>query len=249
MKGDRTGLWYTTIKGTKKTLVFLHGAGSNHSIWKPYLSAFKGHRIMLIDLPGHGKSQSTPYVSIAHAAHEVSKVLQKAGVRNAALIGHSFGGLVGLEASLHVSANRLNGLIVTSPVAKHLSRPPLVLKGISRVLNLLHGKTGEVLPFQDYSVIEDKPPFLFPLVDFRGTTPSIISMTLHDAIEYEPAWKAVSIPTLILLGNQDVFIRKKELEIAVENNKNIAIQTLQSHHLLISHARNDVIKAVKGFII
>jgi pimeloyl-ACP methyl ester carboxylesterase len=83
------------------TVVFLHGAGMDHTVWAlqaRYL-AHRGHAVLALDLPGHGGSEGPPLGSIAEMADWVWKALDAAGVDKAALAGHSMGALTALEAA------------------------------------------------------------------------------------------------------------------------------------------------------
>ena len=83
------------------TVVMIHGVLNDHSVWilqSRYL-AHHGHNVMAIDLPGHCKSQGTPPASVEDAAAHVLALLDAAGVDAAALVGHSFGALIALQAA------------------------------------------------------------------------------------------------------------------------------------------------------
>ncbi|MFM2112658.1 MAG: hypothetical protein RLZZ271_1318 [Pseudomonadota bacterium] len=88
-------------KPGQPTIVFIHGVLNDHSVWilqSRYL-AHHGWNVMAIDLPGHGKSEGNCPRSVEEAANFVSDLLDAAGVDKAALIGHSFGSLISLEAA------------------------------------------------------------------------------------------------------------------------------------------------------
>ena len=55
-----------TPKDTAQTLVFVHGAGFDHTIWVMPARYFARHgwRVVAVDLPGHGRSQGLPLTSI-----------------------------------------------------------------------------------------------------------------------------------------------------------------------------------------
>jgi pimeloyl-ACP methyl ester carboxylesterase len=55
--------------------------------------------VLAVDLPGHGRSDGPPLGSIGDMARWVGAVLDSAGVRQAALIGHSMGAAIALEAA------------------------------------------------------------------------------------------------------------------------------------------------------
>jgi len=84
----------------KPTVVFIHGVLNDHSVWilqSRYL-ANHGWNVLAIDLPGQGKSGGKPPESVEEAADAVLALLKAVGVDQAALVGHSFGSLIALEA-------------------------------------------------------------------------------------------------------------------------------------------------------
>lgn len=103
-------------------VVLIHGAGMDHTVWNlqsRYL-AHHGRSVLAVDLPGHGRSGGQPLASIGELADWVAALLDAAGAPKAALVGHSMGALVALEAaSLHpdrVAALALLGIAETMPV-------------------------------------------------------------------------------------------------------------------------------------
>jgi pimeloyl-ACP methyl ester carboxylesterase len=103
-------------------VVFLHGAGLDHTVWAlpARYFAHRGHAVLAVDLPGHGKSAGAALTSIAGMADWVAALLDAAGVAKAALVGHSMGALVALEAAARhggrVSALALLGAAPKMPV-------------------------------------------------------------------------------------------------------------------------------------
>ena len=86
---------------TKPTLVFIHGVLNDHSVWilqTRYL-AHHGFNVLAVDLPGHGRSGGEAPKSVEEAAQFIENLLDAAGVKQAALIGHSWGSLIALEAA------------------------------------------------------------------------------------------------------------------------------------------------------
>lgn len=86
--------------------VFVHGAGLDHTVWASQSRwlAFHGWNVLAIDLPGHGASEGPPLPSIGALAAWLAAVIASAGQGaagqgGAALIGHSMGSLVALEAA------------------------------------------------------------------------------------------------------------------------------------------------------
>ena len=85
----------------KPTVVFIHGVLNDHSVWilQTRWFAHHGWNVLAIDLPGHCRSEGEPPRSVEEAAEFVLALLAAAKVESAALVGHSFGALVALEAA------------------------------------------------------------------------------------------------------------------------------------------------------
>jgi pimeloyl-ACP methyl ester carboxylesterase len=85
----------------KPTIVFVHGAGLDHS-WFGLQSRYFGHHgrnVLALDLPGHGRSEGPPLGSVEQMAQWVLQLLDAAGLKRAAIVGHSMGSLVALECA------------------------------------------------------------------------------------------------------------------------------------------------------
>ena len=95
------------IDPAKPTVVFIHGVLNDHSVWilQSRYFAHHGWNVLAIDLPGQGKSGGQPPESVEHAADTVIALLDALGVDQAALVGHSFGSLIALEAAARAPAH------------------------------------------------------------------------------------------------------------------------------------------------
>ena len=83
------------------TVVLIHGVLNDHSVWamqSRYL-AHHGWNVLAIDLPGHCRSGGEAPASVEAAADFIAALLDAAGVQRAALVGHSWGSLIALEAA------------------------------------------------------------------------------------------------------------------------------------------------------
>jgi pimeloyl-ACP methyl ester carboxylesterase len=107
-------------------VVFLHGAGFNHTTWALHSRWFAhhGHGVLAPDLPGRGRSSGAPLPTIAAMADWTAALIAAAGASKAHLIGHSMGSLIALEtAARHparVSALSLIGTAATMTVGPDL---------------------------------------------------------------------------------------------------------------------------------
>ena len=86
-------------------VVFIHGALNDHSVWTLLARwcAHHGWGVLAVDLPGHGRSAGQPLTSVEAIAGWLHRLLDAAGVERAALVGHSMGSLIALEAASRAS--------------------------------------------------------------------------------------------------------------------------------------------------
>jgi hypothetical protein len=94
------------IDSTKKTIVFLPGAGMDHRT----LSMFKFSRIeneynlIAIDLPGHGYTSGPLFSDVEEHSEFCIELFDAIKLYNPIIIGHSWGGLIALDLSTKFNA-------------------------------------------------------------------------------------------------------------------------------------------------
>ena len=103
---------YEVYGSGEPTLVFVHGWSCDARYWReqvPYFS--KTHRVVTLDLAGHGHSgaKRSRYTMSAFG-EDVRAVTEATGSRSVILIGHSMGGTVIAEAA-RLMPDRVIGLI------------------------------------------------------------------------------------------------------------------------------------------
>ena len=100
------------------TILFLHGAGLDHTVWALQTRYFAHHGfgVLALDLPGHGRSAGPALGTIARLADWLTRLMDAAGVGVAAVAGHSMGALIALDcAARHPARVRALALIAAAP--------------------------------------------------------------------------------------------------------------------------------------
>lgn len=117
--GEHLRLAAIESKGAGTPIVLLHGAGSNAHSWMPLIRALEGRRVLAVDLPSHGKSDTATSWNLHQTADLVLKTVRPAlGAEPAIFGGHSWGGkLSGLIAATHPGA--CAGLVLIDPSPSH----------------------------------------------------------------------------------------------------------------------------------
>lgn len=109
------------------SIVFIHGAGMDHTVWilQTRFFAHHGRNVLAVDLPGHGRSEGPALRSIGELADWIARFLDAARVDKAALVGHSMGALVALEAAAR-APSRIWALGLLGAAAKMPVHPDLL---------------------------------------------------------------------------------------------------------------------------
>lgn len=110
---------FYTDQGNGNVVVLLHGFLENSNMWLPFIPELtKRHRVICIDLLGHGKTECLGYVhNMELMAEAVEAVLQHLKIKRAAFIGHSMGGYVALSFAER-NPDSVAGLCLMNSTAK-----------------------------------------------------------------------------------------------------------------------------------
>lgn len=97
------GDWGRPFDPALPTVLLLHGAGMDHSVWamQGRALAFHGSNALAPDLPGHGRSDAASGGdgTIEDRARWLRSLIDAAGLDRVRLVGHSMGALIALEAA------------------------------------------------------------------------------------------------------------------------------------------------------
>lgn len=80
-------------KQNSKTIVFLHGSGSNSNMWLKHIAALEtDFHCLAPDFPGHGKSNNTEWTKLSEVADAVGEIIKIKGHGKVHIVGLSLGG-------------------------------------------------------------------------------------------------------------------------------------------------------------
>ena len=127
---NETAYLYTNnkeIDSAKPSVVFIHGAGFDHSVWTLFARHFSRHNwnVLAIDLPGHGRSSGDVLTSIEAMSDWIIEILDHLGLRRVALVGHSMGSLITLETAAKMQARAVKVVLIGSIAPMPVSDPIL----------------------------------------------------------------------------------------------------------------------------
>lgn len=205
-----TGAAYADM-GSGEPVVLIHGVGMRLEAWGPQIDALrKTHRIIAVDLPGHGESRPLP--DDARLSEYVAFFADfldwlKLGPVNVA--GHSMGALIagGLAAERPQAIARvalLNGVYRRGEAARQavMARAAEIVSGdfdreapLKRWFGTDQGRDQE----EAYALCRT----LLATVDAKGYATAYRAFAEGDAV-YADHWPSISCPALFLTGDGDL---------------------------------------------
>ena len=255
----RTAYVYTGGKAfdaARPCVVLLHGALNDHSVWTLLARwcANHGHSVLAPDLPGHGRSPGAPLASVEALADWTLALLDAAGVGAAALVGHSMGSLIALEAAARVPA-RASRLVMIGT-----AYPMKVSAALLATARDDPWQAIDMVNVFSHAGIAAKPSFPGPGTWLHGASRALMRRVLalqpglnlfhHDfsvCDAYAGGLQAaarVACPATLVLGARDQMTNPKqagELQAALRAK----VLTVAAGHALIAEAPDAVLAALQ----
>ena len=219
---------YVEAAGAGPVLLLVHGMGSSSRTWDTVVPLLTdgGAHVVVVDLPGHGRSgKGRGDYSLGALASTLRDLLDHLGHERAVLVGHSLGGGVALqfayqyperceglvlvasgglgrEASPLLRAASLPGAELVIPVISH-PRSVSAIAGAGRLLSRLRGTPT----FPDDAIVT-----LTELADadtraaFLATLRSVVDVSGQRVSALAKLASAAHLPILVVWGDRDAVI-------------------------------------------
>jgi pimeloyl-ACP methyl ester carboxylesterase len=192
------------------TIVFIHGAGMDHTVWalQTRYFAHHGRNVLALDLPGHGRSAGPGIASIEGMAQCVLAALDAVGAKRASLVGHSMGALTALAAAAR-APDRIAGLALLGVAPLMPVHPDLLVEAASGAHNAVDLMVTWAVGRQAQLGANAAPGLWLTSGALRlleRADPAVLAADLAACDAYRgtgEAAEAVSCPTLLLLGADD----------------------------------------------
>lgn len=256
----RSAFAYTAaheLQPGKPTVVFVHGAGLDHSWWglQSRYFGYHGCNVLAVDLPAHGRSAGPPLATIGEMAEWLRKILEEKKIKAASLVGHSMGALVSLEfAARHPGMTERIALI---GVAYPMKVSDGFLDAAKRNdpsaydMETIWGHAAQV-PFSS-----NPNPGMWMYGDTLARLGRLAPGVLHSdlsacnayATGLESAAK-ISCPALFILGSRDAMTAPRNAQTLIKQiNNSKTIEIRPSGHSLMAEAPDATLDALIEFIL
>lgn len=241
------------------TVVFVHGALHDHSVWTLLARWFAhhGHSVLAVDLPGHGRSAGPALETVEAMAGWLLALLDTAGATAASFVGHSMGSLAALEAVGRAPAR-----------ARHLAMvgtayPMVVSPALLEMAASDPHKAIDSVNAWSHSTQAAKPSYPGPgawlaggnvalMRRIQGVDPTgnLFLTDFRACNAYRGGLEAaarVTCPTTMILGRRDQMTQTKHAA-ALAAALNVAPVLLDAGHALMTEAPDALLDALRRAI-
>ncbi len=249
-----------SFDAAKPSIIFIHGVLNDHSVWilqTRYL-ANHGWNVLAVDLPGHCRSAGEPAASVEDAADFVIALMDAAGLAKAALVGHSFGSLIALEAAAR-APQRVSQLVLVGTAAPMKVSQALLDASQSEPMRAL-----EMVNIFSRVTLAPPPSALGPGTWVYGASMALGRRVLAsnprvnlfytgfkacDSYTHgEEAMTQVHCPVLFLLGSVDQMTPPRAAQSLIQKAANAKVVYLPGGHHQMNETPEQMLAALSGFL-
>ncbi|MDQ2988302.1 MAG: alpha/beta hydrolase [Pseudomonadota bacterium] len=242
----------------RPTVVFIHGAQNDHSVWilQTRYFAHHGFNVLAVDLPGHGRSKGPAKETVEAMATWLLAVLDAAGVDNAILVGHSMGSLIALEAS-HQAPQRVRALAMLGT-----TYPMKVSDALLETSKNNEPAAIDMVNIWSHSMLAQNPVCPMAGVSMMGTARRLMQRmsainpaqlfhtdfaACNGYANGEVAARALACPALFIFGSKDMMTPARSTKILTSAIPHGKIVHVDAGHSLMTEQSGAVLDALFAF--
>ena len=244
------------------TAVLIHGVLCDHSVWalqSRYL-ANHGWNVLAVDLPGHCKSAGAPPATVQEGALFVQHLLDALSVQQAALVGHSFGSLIALQAAANMG-QRISHLAMVGTAYPMKVSQGLLDASLNEPEKALHmtnvfSRATLAPPSGAGSWVFGASLALGRRVLASNKTVNVFHTGFNACNSYDQglqAMAALTCPVLMVLGKADQMTLPKNAQplIAQAKDSGLSLQvvTIPHGHHQMTESPDETLDALKRFLL
>ncbi len=240
--------------GQGEPLVLLHGLAVNGDMFSPVTDRLsQGHRLIVPDLRGHGRSEALPGpYSPKHMSEDVRELLDSLFIKSAGVLGYSEGGAVAQQFARD-HPDRISSLILVCPfvygagtlsqLAEGMFSPLLArtvgMKRIGRMALRLSG-----VPKLSQGLLQQ-------FDDMLPTDPDKIAQAIKEMNRFDsrPWLNQIKAKTLIIAGSDDKAIPLSQAGTLARDITNSQLKILKGagHFLVLTHTE-ELVSLIETFL-
>jgi pimeloyl-ACP methyl ester carboxylesterase len=241
---QQTELYYAQAGQGQPALLFIHGAGGDHTIWGEQLRELApSFSVAALDLNGHGRSPAREGEGFQTYTEDVLAVLEALAMPTV-VVGHSMGGAIALMVALQRPKN-LVGLGLVGTGAKLRVHP--------QILELCQTDFERAIDFiVQWAFAEQSPPELreraCAQMRRNGADALLRDFSSCNTFDVMARLSEVAVPTLILCGRDDKLTPVKYSEYLQQNIPTAQLKIIEgAGHMVMLEQPRAVTTALREF--
>lgn len=240
------------------TVVFIHGAQNDHSVWglQSRWFAHHGYGVLAVDLPGHGRGKGEALATVEAMADWLLALLDAASVTSALLVGHSMGSLIALEAS-HRAPDRVRGLALLGT-----TYPMKVSDALLETSRSDEPRAIDMVNIWQHSSMAQKPSCPAPGFYVMGVAQRLMQRLSAINPEHlfntdfnacnayangQAAAEAARCPVLFILGSKDMMTPARSAKLLTGAIAHGRVVTVDAGHAMMAEQPDAVLDALASF--
>ena len=191
--------------GAETPILFLHGVGSDKSVWQPQLDHFgKARRAVAFDYPGYGESEFVDGATRDDFSAAILAAMDALEIESAHICGLSLGGVIAI-AMHSMAADRCRSLIIADSFAVHPDGQGIHDRSVAAsqamtMRELAEARSGLLLGSEAGAALKSEVVNTMAGIDPGAYRLGAAAVWLAD--QRDRAAK-IDVPTLILVGDED----------------------------------------------
>ena len=190
--------YYYEIHGSGDPLLLFHGGLGSIGMFEPDLAALSTHhRVIAVDLYGHGRTALTERpVSLVDMGDDMAVVLAGLGVKQADVMGYSLGGGVALRVAVQHPEVVRRLVLVSTPYAQSGFYPEM-LPQQAMVSSAMFDQMKQTPMYLQYKAVAPRPEDFPKLLDAMGTY-------MKKPYDWSEDVKTLRMPVMLIYGDADM---------------------------------------------
>ncbi len=237
-------LYFAQAGQGQPALLFVHGAGGDHTIWGEQLRELaKDFSVIALDLNGHGRSPAREGDGLQTYVEDVLAVLN-AFAQPTVLVGHSMGGAIALSVALQPPKNLVGlGLVGTGARLKvHPQILELCQTDFEKAVELV---ISWAFAEQTDPALKDKAREQMRRNGQAALYRDFLSCSTFDEMH---RLSEISVPTIVICGREDKLTPVKYSEYLQQNIPNAQLQIIErAGHMVMVEQPEAVTRVLKEF--
>ncbi|MBN1667277.1 MAG: alpha/beta hydrolase [Anaerolineales bacterium] len=250
------GIVHYEVYGRGRPVILLHGWLGSWGLWQKTMAHLgQNYRTYALDFWGFGESgKKQPTFAVQDFVSMVDQFMDRLGIIQAPLVGHSMGGTVSLSVAIRYPARVSKVVVIGSPIVGNSLALLLKLAGYRAIARLVFSslwllrfglRVGAPLVTQDpnwYTMIER---------DLSRTTLEsfLLSIASLRQTDLRPQLNLIQVPAMGMYGHKDVIVNPNQWQPLQAGITNVRIERFaNSGHFPMLDEPDHFMRTLKDFL-